>query len=96
MDGVGLPAERLTLELQQAGITASTSNLPSFAGSSLNIASGTATSIAVSGGPTQTINVPNIPITVNSYGNGTHTWPYWQRELHRSWPQLMTALGLPG
>ncbi|ONI80080.1 hypothetical protein ALI22I_42370 [Saccharothrix sp. ALI-22-I] len=38
----------------------------------------------------------NIPITVNAYGDGTHTWPYWQRELRRSWPQLMTALGVPG
>jgi diacylglycerol O-acyltransferase / trehalose O-mycolyltransferase len=26
------------------------------------------------------------------YGPGTHTWPYWQRELHRSWTWLMAAL----
>jgi diacylglycerol O-acyltransferase/trehalose O-mycolyltransferase len=29
------------------------------------------------------------------YGPGTHTWPYWQRELHRAWPMLLTSLGLP-
>ncbi|HEX3813884.1 MAG TPA: hypothetical protein VHX59_13700 [Mycobacteriales bacterium] len=26
------------------------------------------------------------------YGNGTHSWPYWQRELHRSLPMLLRAL----
>jgi diacylglycerol O-acyltransferase / trehalose O-mycolyltransferase len=25
------------------------------------------------------------------YGPGTHTWPYWQRELHRSWTLLASA-----
>ncbi|MFE9748132.1 alpha/beta hydrolase [Saccharothrix saharensis] len=33
-----------------------------------------------------------IPITVNAYGGGTHTWKYWQRELRASWPMLMSAL----
>ncbi|MDA3644266.1 esterase family protein [Saccharopolyspora indica] len=35
-----------------------------------------------------------IPVTVNYYGNGTHGWPYWERELHTSWPFLAAALGL--
>nr|WP_165555908.1 alpha/beta hydrolase family protein [Kribbella pittospori] len=35
-----------------------------------------------------------IPATIDLYGLGTHTWPYWQRELHRSWPLLTTALGI--
>jgi diacylglycerol O-acyltransferase/trehalose O-mycolyltransferase len=34
-----------------------------------------------------------IPATVNVYLNGTHSWPYWQRELHASWPRLVAALG---
>jgi diacylglycerol O-acyltransferase / trehalose O-mycolyltransferase len=25
-----------------------------------------------------------VPATVDLYGPGTHSWPYWQRELHRS------------
>lgn len=29
------------------------------------------------------------------YGNGTHAWPYWQRELHRSLPMLLKALNSP-
>jgi S-formylglutathione hydrolase FrmB len=33
-----------------------------------------------------------IPVTVNAYGGGTHTWKYWQRELRASWPMLMAAL----
>lgn len=32
-------------------------------------------------------------VTEDFYGNGTHAWPYWQRELHRSFPMLMQAIG---
>ena len=35
-----------------------------------------------------------IPATADLYGPGTHTWPYWQRGLHRSWPLLSRALGI--
>jgi diacylglycerol O-acyltransferase/trehalose O-mycolyltransferase len=35
----------------------------------------------------------HIPATVDLYGPGTHTWPYWQRELHASFPMLMAAVG---
>ena len=34
-----------------------------------------------------------IPVTVDAYGAGTHTWPYWQSDLHRSLPFLLKALG---
>ncbi|MFD4291799.1 alpha/beta hydrolase [Rhodococcus sp. NPDC058505] len=27
--------------------------------------------------------------------NGTHSWGYWQDDLHRSWPMLADALGAP-
>jgi S-formylglutathione hydrolase FrmB len=33
-----------------------------------------------------------IPVTV-SRGHGAHEWPTWQRELERSWPFLLRALG---
>jgi S-formylglutathione hydrolase FrmB len=33
-----------------------------------------------------------IPATV-SHGPGAHEWPTWRRELERSWPFLVTALG---
>jgi diacylglycerol O-acyltransferase/trehalose O-mycolyltransferase len=29
---------------------------------------------------------------IDLYGAGTHTWPYWQRELHRAWPLLRRQL----
>jgi S-formylglutathione hydrolase FrmB len=29
------------------------------------------------------------------YGNGTHNWVYWQRELHRAWPLISSGLGIP-
>lgn len=36
-------------------------------------------------------------ITADLYGPGTHNWPWWQRELHRSIPMLQQAVGaLPG
>ena len=34
----------------------------------------------------------HIPVTVDAYGNGTHTWPYMQRDLRRSLPFLLKAL----
>jgi S-formylglutathione hydrolase FrmB len=40
------------------------------------------------------LRATHIPATVDLYGPGTHTWPYWQRELHRSWPLLTRALGI--
>jgi S-formylglutathione hydrolase FrmB len=35
----------------------------------------------------------DIPARVRLYGRGTHSWPYWERELRRSWPLLMRAIG---
>jgi diacylglycerol O-acyltransferase / trehalose O-mycolyltransferase len=35
----------------------------------------------------------DIPVRADFYGNGTHSWPYWQWGLHRSWPMLMHAIG---
>jgi len=35
-----------------------------------------------------------IPATISLYTNGTHSWPYWQRELHTSWPQITSSLGI--
>jgi diacylglycerol O-acyltransferase / trehalose O-mycolyltransferase / mycolyltransferase Ag85 len=34
----------------------------------------------------------HIRATTDFYGPGTHTWPYWERELHRSLPLLHGAL----
>nr|WP_245556915.1 alpha/beta hydrolase family protein [Jongsikchunia kroppenstedtii] len=35
----------------------------------------------------------NIPVTVDRPLGGTHSWPYWQDQLHKSWPQLGRAIG---
>ncbi|MGL4304587.1 MAG: alpha/beta hydrolase [Mycobacteriaceae bacterium] len=35
-----------------------------------------------------------IPVTVSYSPDGTHFWPYWQDELHNSWPMLAESLGL--
>ena len=32
-------------------------------------------------------------VTADLYGAGTHNWPWWQRELHRSMPLLEQSLG---
>ncbi|WP_455769731.1 alpha/beta hydrolase [Rhodococcus aetherivorans] len=34
-----------------------------------------------------------IPATVNLRPTGTHSWGYWQDELHASWPMFADALG---
>ncbi|NBH06280.1 alpha/beta hydrolase family protein [Amycolatopsis sp. SID8362] len=44
---------------------------------------------------TDLLRAKGIPATVDYYGPGTHSWPYWQRALHNSWPVLAGALGLP-
>jgi diacylglycerol O-acyltransferase/trehalose O-mycolyltransferase len=33
-----------------------------------------------------------VRLTTDFYGPGTHSWPYWERELHRSLPLLLCAL----
>ncbi|MGW7001253.1 alpha/beta hydrolase-fold protein [Streptomyces sp. NPDC054933] len=33
-------------------------------------------------------------LVTDFYGHGTHSWPYWQRELHRSLPLLLGAMGV--
>ena len=33
-----------------------------------------------------------IPVRTDFYGPGTHSWPYWQRDLRRSLPLLLGAL----
>jgi diacylglycerol O-acyltransferase/trehalose O-mycolyltransferase len=32
-------------------------------------------------------------LTTDFYGAGTHSWPYWEQELHRAFPMLMQAIG---
>ena len=34
----------------------------------------------------------DIPVTVDAYGPGTHSWPYWERALADSLPLLLEAL----
>ncbi|SDI11907.1 S-formylglutathione hydrolase FrmB [Rhodococcus triatomae] len=41
------------------------------------------------------LNTLGIPAQVVYRPSGTHSWPYWQFELHQLWPQLATALGVP-
>jgi diacylglycerol O-acyltransferase / trehalose O-mycolyltransferase len=33
-------------------------------------------------------------LTTDLYGPGTHSWPYWERAVHRSFSMLMDALGV--
>jgi S-formylglutathione hydrolase FrmB len=35
-----------------------------------------------------------VSVTTDLYGPGTHTWPYWQRELHKAFPMLMKSIGV--
>jgi S-formylglutathione hydrolase FrmB len=37
-----------------------------------------------------------IPHTWNDYGPGTHSWPYWQRDLAEAMPSMMRSFGSSG
>jgi diacylglycerol O-acyltransferase / trehalose O-mycolyltransferase len=43
----------------------------------------------------QRLEALGIQATIDDYGPGTHTWPYFERELHRALPLLLEALGEP-
>ena len=40
------------------------------------------------------LNSLDIPATYNFRPNGTHSWDYWQDDLHTSWPVLAKSLGM--
>jgi diacylglycerol O-acyltransferase / trehalose O-mycolyltransferase len=42
----------------------------------------------------QRLSELGIPAQLSFYGPGTHTWPYWEREVRASWPMYAQALGL--
>jgi S-formylglutathione hydrolase FrmB len=44
---------------------------------------------------TDALTQADIPATVDAYGPGTHSWPYWNRELRASLPIMLAALGQP-
>ena len=48
---------------------------------------------AVSDSFVTALDALHIPVTVYAYGNGTHSWPYWQRDLHRWLPLALKVLG---
>lgn len=35
----------------------------------------------------------HVPVTADFYGDGTHSWYYWERDFHQSYPMLMKAIG---
>ncbi len=41
------------------------------------------------------LEAAGIPYTADFYQGGYHGWPYWQRELHWSLPQIMSLIGPP-
>ncbi len=43
----------------------------------------------------QRAQMEGVPFTVNDYGAGTHTWPYWARDLKQYLPPLMSLFASP-
>ncbi|EOM76638.1 antigen 85 complex protein [Rhodococcus rhodnii LMG 5362] len=41
------------------------------------------------------LNTLGIPAQIVYRPSGTHSWPYWEFELHQLWPQLANAIGVP-
>ena len=40
------------------------------------------------------LNSLNIPATFDFRPNGTHSWGYWEDDLHKSWPWIARTIGL--
>lgn len=40
------------------------------------------------------LNELKIPSTFDFRPNGTHSWGYWQDDLHESWPMIASSIGL--
>jgi diacylglycerol O-acyltransferase/trehalose O-mycolyltransferase len=40
----------------------------------------------------QRLREVHVPLRTDFYGPGRHTWPYWERALHRSFPMLERAM----
>nr|WP_238559088.1 alpha/beta hydrolase family protein [Rhodococcus rhodnii] len=38
------------------------------------------------------MNAMQIPATIVYHDQGTHSWPYWQDEMRRAWPDIARAL----
>ncbi len=43
-----------------------------------------------------TLAAKRIPATFDFEARGSHSWPYWNDQLHRSWPTLSRGLGVTG
>lgn len=41
------------------------------------------------------LNELGIPATYSFRDTGTHSWGYWEDDLHASWPMLATAMNIP-
>ncbi len=39
------------------------------------------------------LRAKGVTVRTDFYGPGRHTWPYWERALHRSFPMLVQAMG---
>ncbi|MGI8867555.1 MAG: hypothetical protein ACR2F6_01555 [Mycobacteriales bacterium] len=42
------------------------------------------------------LRAAHVPVATDFYGAGTHSWPCWEREMHRSLPMLLAAPHRPG
>ncbi|WP_216207228.1 alpha/beta hydrolase [Amycolatopsis aidingensis] len=40
------------------------------------------------------LRAEGVPATVDFYSGGTHSWPYWERALKRSWSTLASGMGI--
>lgn len=43
----------------------------------------------------QKLRRAGVKVTTSLFRPGTHSWPYWERELHAMWPSVLSALGVP-
>ncbi|KJR07596.1 alpha/beta hydrolase [Gordonia sihwensis] len=83
--GSGLPGRYDTPEHQAPGAPPIADQI--LVGGALEAATSACTAAMA-----QRLRSLNIPATVHLRPTGTHSWNYWQDELHRSWPTIAAGL----
>ncbi|WP_278264415.1 alpha/beta hydrolase family protein [Nocardia sp. AG03] len=92
--GTGLPGPHDTLANPRVHMTGKNAN--SMLTNQMIVGGGieAASALCTAAMGQRTRELGRTDVTVNIRPTGTHSWGYWEDDLHASWPTMATALGL--
>jgi diacylglycerol O-acyltransferase / trehalose O-mycolyltransferase len=85
-NATGLPGQYETLDRADGDLAKLTDQI--ILGGGIEAATGVCTALLVN-----RLNELNIPATYDFPPVGTHSWGYWEEQLHKSWPVLAAPIG---